>query len=65
MDQFYKLYFKWLKKVRIFFFKNGNYREIRIYTFLAERYLSFWFNKYSKSLTWLIFYFDAQLFKKK
>ena len=66
MNQYYKSVFKWLKKCEnIFGFKDGNYGETRIYAFLAERYLSFWFNKYSNCLTWPIFYFDTQLIKKK
>jgi len=65
MNQYYKSVFKWLKKCEdIFSFKDGNYGETRIYAFLAERYLSFWFNKYSNCLTWPIFYFDTQLIKK-
>ena len=35
------------------------YRNIRRYAFLAERYLSYWFNKYSKPLDWPIFFFDT------
>ena len=65
MDQYYKSVFKWLKKCEnIFNFKDGSYGETRIYAFLAERYLSYWFKKYSNSLTWPIFYYDTQLIKK-
>lgn len=64
IGEYYKSVFKWLKKCEdIFSFKEGNYGETRIYAFLAERYLSFWFNKYSNPLTWPIFYFDTRLIK--
>ena len=33
-------------------FENLKGYETRIYAYLAERYLSFWFNKYSQSLKW-------------
>ena len=59
----YFQYFNPLKE-DIFGFKEGRYGDTRIYAFLAERYLSFWFNKYSNTLTWPIFYFDTQLIKK-
>lgn len=65
IHEYYRSVFKWLKKCEdIFDFKEGKYGETRIYAFLAERYLSFWFNKYSSTLTWPIFYFDTQLIKK-
>ena len=46
--------FPWLEKCeKIFGFKNlSGYETTRIYAYLAERYLSFWFKKYSKSLEW-------------
>ena len=33
----------------------------RIYAFLAERYLSYWFNKYANVLTWPIFFYDTNV----
>ena len=31
---------------------------MRMYTFLAERYLSFWFKKYTNYLEWPVIYYD-------
>ena len=47
-----------LKQEKIFGYKSGNYGETRIYAFLAERYLSYWFNKYTKPLIWPVAFFD-------
>jgi len=64
IQQYYKDIFKWLKKCEnIFGFKDGEYGEKRIYAFLAERYLSYWFNKYSHCLNWPIFFCDTSKFK--
>ena len=64
IEQYYKDTFKWLKKCEnIFGFKEGAYGETRIYAFLAERYLSYWFNKYSHCSTWPIFFSDTSKFK--
>ena len=50
IDLFYSNLFNWLKDCeKIFGFENTNiYGLRRMYTFLAERYASFWFEKYSK-----------------
>ena len=50
IDQFYSSLFGWLEKCeQIFGLKETNvYGLRRMYTFLAERYTSFWFEKYSK-----------------
>ena len=50
IDQFYSSLFEWLEKCeQIFGLKETNvYGLRRMYTFLAERYTSFWFEKYSK-----------------
>ena len=59
VEEFYKSLFIWLKKCEsVFGFKNTNeYGTQRIYTFLTERYLPFWFEKYSKVkyLPWLFY----------
>ena len=34
------------------FKKLNGYDTTRLYAYLAERYLSFWFKKYTKSLEW-------------
>jgi len=50
VDKFYENLFSWLEKCEeIFDIKDTNvYGLRRMYTFLAERYASFWFEKYSK-----------------
>ena len=64
IELYYKDIFKWLKKCeKIFGFQEGTYGETRIYSFLAERYMSYWFNKYSYCLTWPIFFCDTSKFK--
>ena len=59
VDQWFKVLFPWLFRCeKIFGFKNlKGYDTQRLYAYLAERYLSFWFEKYTKSLEWpWIFY---------
>ena len=49
---YYDSLFPWLLECeKIFGFKNDNYGLKRIYGFLAERYLSYWFKKYKKIST--------------
>ena len=42
----------------MFGFNLKGYNTIRMYTFLAERFLPYWFNKYTKCLEWPIVYCD-------
>tara|TARA_A100001011_G_scaffold399822_1_gene510391 strand:+ start:2359 stop:3171 length:813 start_codon:yes stop_codon:yes gene_type:complete len=57
--KYYESVFPWLEKSeKIFGFKDDSYGITRIYAFLAERYLSYWFNKYSKSREWPVVFFD-------
>ena len=59
IKSYYNSIFPWLKRCeKVFGFKKGSYGEMRIYGFLAERYLSYWFNKYTKPLMWPIIFFD-------
>ena len=59
IKNYYNSVFPWLERCeKVFGFKLGSYEEIRIYGFLAERYLSYWFNKYTKPLMWPIIFFD-------
>ena len=53
-NQWFNALFPWLYRCeKIFGFKNlKGYDTQRLYAYLAERYLSFWFNKYTKSLNW-------------
>ena len=49
---YYESLFPWLLECeKIFGFKNNNYGLKRMYGFLAERYLSYWFKKYKKIST--------------
>jgi len=60
MDEYFSSVFSWLLKCEnIFGFNLEGYKMTRIYTFLAERYISYWFNKYSKPLSWPVFFFDT------
>jgi hypothetical protein len=61
LKEYYSSVFDWLKLCEEKFGFEGlnGYGKRRIYGFLAERYLSFWFNKYTKSRSWPIAYFDT------
>ena len=70
MDSYFQSVFKWLEKCEQIEDINkmalGNdYASRRIYAFLAERYLSYWFQKYGRALEWPIFFFDTNKFKVK
>ena len=59
MSRYYQTIFDWFEKCeKIFGFDLEGYGKIRIYGFLAERFLPFWFNKYAKSLDWPILFQD-------
>ena len=60
LNEYYESVFNWLSKCEnIFGFDmNNSYGSIRIYGFLAERYLSYWFKKNSKSINWPIHFYD-------
>jgi len=59
MDRFYNDLFSWLSNCeKIFGFESNNYDTKRIYSFLTERYMPFWFEKYAKVLTWPWVFFD-------
>ena len=54
INKWFESLFSWLfecEKV-LGFDKLKGYDETRLYAYLAERYLSFWFKKYTKSLDW-------------
>ena len=60
MNNYFESVFTWLGKCENEFgFNLKGYSLKRIYAFLAERYLSYWFQKYSKPLSWPIFFFDT------
>jgi hypothetical protein len=59
IKKYYASIFPWLERCEnIFGFTKGSYGETRIYGFLAERYLSYWFKKYSDPLIWPITFYD-------
>ena len=62
LDNWYKTVFEWLFKCEeIFGFDElSGYETGRIYAYLAERYLPFWFKKYSKIRTWPIYFLDKK-----
>jgi len=61
LDAFYSKIFNWLFKCEEIFkeFNLDTYGKKRIYGFLAERYLPFWFKENSKTLDWPYTYFDT------
>lgn len=54
LNRYFQDQFDWLARCEdVFGFKNlKNYDQTRLYAFLAERFVSFWFKKYSKSIEW-------------
>jgi hypothetical protein len=64
MNNYFSSIFAWLERCEdIFGFNLKGYSKTRIYAFLAERYLSYWFNKYTKPLNWPIFFLDTNINK--
>jgi hypothetical protein len=53
-ERWFSTLFPWLFRCeKIFGFNNlKGYDTQRLYAYLAERYLSFWFKKYSKFIEW-------------
>ena len=60
MNKYFESLFSWLEKCeKEFGFKNlKDYDTTRIYAFLAERYMSYWFKKNSKCLEWSMIHHD-------
>ena len=60
LNDYYNSLFVWLKKCEsVFGFEpNQKYSLIRIYAFLAERYLSYWFKKNSNYILWPVKHYD-------
>jgi len=59
LKNFYSTIFPWLERCEnIFGFKKDSYGSTRIYAFLMERFISYWFNKYSKVKIWPIAFYD-------
>tara|TARA_B100001063_G_scaffold247083_1_gene290053 strand:+ start:3000 stop:3803 length:804 start_codon:yes stop_codon:yes gene_type:complete len=66
INAYYEKIFDWLFKCEKKFknLKLNSFGERRIYGFLAERYLPFWFKKYSKTLDWPYIFFDTSKYRK-
>ena len=59
INDYYNSLFPWLKRCeKVFGFNLKGYSNLRIYAFLAERYQSYWFNKYTKPLLWPVIFYD-------
>jgi len=59
LERYYQSIFPWLERCeKIFGFNLEGYSKIRIYAFLAERFLPYWFHKNAKVLEWPIFFYD-------
>ncbi len=64
MNDYYNTVFPWLQRCEEFFgFDLKGYGNIRIYGFLTERFLPFWFNKYANTLEWPIIFYDLNKLK--
>ena len=64
LEKYYNSVFPWLKNCeKIFGFNLKGYGLQRIYGFLAERYMSFWFKKYTKFKNLPIIFKDISDFK--
>tara|TARA_B110000858_G_scaffold41784_1_gene47707 strand:- start:714 stop:1520 length:807 start_codon:yes stop_codon:yes gene_type:complete len=61
VNAWFEALFPWLLRCeKEFGFKNlQGYDTQRLYAYLAERYLSFWFNKYTKTTHWPWKFFDT------
>ena len=59
INNFYNTIFPWLKRCEdIFNFKKNDYGNTRIYAFLMERFISYWFNKYTRVKIWPIAFYN-------
>ena len=60
LQDYYAVIFPWLERCeKEFGFENlSGFGQIRIYTFLAERFMSYWFQKNTKYKTMPIVFFD-------
>ena len=62
LQKYYEDLFPWLERCeKLFGFENlKGFGKIRIYTFLAERFMPYWFKKNSKSTTMPIIFYDIR-----
>ncbi len=64
INSYFSEVFDWLFKCeKLFGFNLEGYGKIRMYTFLAERFLPYWFKKYSNYLEWPVVYYDIDKMK--
>ena len=62
VKKYYETLFPWLEKCeKLFGFNNlKGYGKVRIYAFLAERFMSYWFQKNTKYTTLPIVFYDIR-----
>ena len=61
MQLYYETIFEWLDKCeKVFGFDLVGYGKVRLYAFLAERFLPYWFNKNAKVLEWPVLFHDLR-----
>jgi len=62
LNKWFNDVFNWLERCEeVFGFKNlKGYDTQRLYAYLSERYLSFWFKKYSNSIEWPYTFIDTE-----
>ena len=62
LKNYYSTLFPWLERCeKLFGFENlKGFGQIRIYTFLAERFMSYWFQKNAKTKTMPIVFYDIR-----
>ena len=59
LNKYYETIFPWLKRCeKLFGFNLKGYGLTRIYGFLAERFMSYWFRKYTNFSTLPIIFKD-------
>ena len=59
ISRYYETIFKWLEKCeKIIGFNLEGYNKVRMYGFLAERFMPYWFYKNSKVMEWPIIFDD-------
>ena len=59
ITKYYNTVFEWLKKCeKVIGFDLEGYNKIRMYGFLAERFMPYWFYKNSKVMEWPIIFDD-------
>ena len=59
--EFFDILFPWLLRCeKVFGFDLKGYGKVRMYAFLCERFLPFWFNKNTNVLKWPIIFHDLR-----